>query len=157
MTHHCARPCGPMIQWRAMAGLLTALLTVGCFGLHGCKRSEKSADGAKTIGVTLLTVQHQFYQDLRAGLEEEAKKYGYRLLISTAEFDPVRQANQIDEFIDYATLNIWPRNWGWFNPTKPETYAEAERKARQYFLQHAKEALALGKPLVLEEFGPARD
>ena len=89
-----------------MWALLIALLTVGYFGLHGCKRSEQCADGAKTIGVTLLTVQHQFYQDLRAGLEEEAEKHGYRLLISTAEFDPVRQANQIDEFIDYATLHF---------------------------------------------------
>lgn len=82
-----------------MFGLMIAFLTMGGVGLHGCKRSDKSADGAKTIGVTLLTVQHKFYQDLRAGLEEEAEKHGYRLLISTAEFDPARQANQIDEFI----------------------------------------------------------
>jgi ribose transport system substrate-binding protein len=66
-----------------------------------CTRSEpdvkKTAE--KTIGVTLLTVQHQFYQELRAGLEEEAARHGYKLLISTAEFDSARQANQIDEFI----------------------------------------------------------
>jgi len=53
----------------------------------------------KTIGVSLLTMQHQFYQDLRAGLEEAAKTRGYRLLIAAAEFDAARQANQIDEFI----------------------------------------------------------
>ncbi len=57
------------------------------------------AGDAKTIGVTLLTVQHQFYQDLRAGLEEEAKSLGYKLIITTAEFDSARQANQIDQFI----------------------------------------------------------
>lgn len=66
----------------------------------GCERAEDQTQASqKTIGVTLLTVQHQFYQDLRAGLQEEANRYGYRLLVSTAEFDPARQANQIDEFI----------------------------------------------------------
>jgi ribose transport system substrate-binding protein len=70
------------------------------FGLSGCEESGTTSEGAtKTIGVTLLTAQHQFYQDLRAGLEEEAANRGYRLLISTAEFDSARQANQIDEFI----------------------------------------------------------
>ena len=65
-----------------------------------CRQAEsKPQAGAKTIGVTLLTVQHQFYQDLRSGLEEEAKKYGYRLLVSAAEFDSARQSNQIDELI----------------------------------------------------------
>jgi ribose transport system substrate-binding protein len=68
--------------------------------MTGCKRSEEGAASAtKTIGVTLLTMQHQFYQDLRSGLEEEAQKHGYQVLVTTAEFDPARQANQIDEFI----------------------------------------------------------
>lgn len=61
------------------------------------------------------------------------------------------------EFIDYATLHIWPQNWGWFDPTKPETFVEAERKARQYFQRHVNAARTMGKPLVLEEFGLARD
>jgi len=77
-----------------------ALLIVGMIAMTGCKRSEEGAtSSAKTIGVTLLTMQHQFYQDLRSGLAEEARKHGYQVLISTAEFDPARQANQIDEFI----------------------------------------------------------
>ncbi len=81
----------------------------------GCRESGESAQenresSGKTIGVTLLTVQHQFYQDLRAGLEEEAARHGYRLLISTAEFDSGRQANQIDDFIvqDVDALVVCP-------------------------------------------------
>ncbi|HKQ48265.1 MAG TPA: substrate-binding domain-containing protein [Phycisphaerae bacterium] len=79
-------------------GMALALLLF--FGA-GCTRSESEVrkPSQKIIGVTLLTVQHQFYQELRAGLEEEAVRHGYRLLISTAEFDSARQANQIDEFI----------------------------------------------------------
>jgi len=59
--------------------------------------------------------------------------------------------------IDYATIHIWPGNWGWFNPGSPATYDNAERLSIQYFQTHAVEAVSLGKPLVLEEFGLARD
>ncbi len=59
--------------------------------------------------------------------------------------------------IDYATIHIWPQNWGWYDPTNPSTYETAEGKARDYFEQRAADAAALDKPLVLEEFGLARD
>src|SRR5438874_3338604 len=80
--------------------IISAVLVLLSF-VSSCRDSQEKAvnRGEKTIGVTLLTVQHQFYQDLRAGLESEAKRHNYRLLVSTAEFDPARQANQIDEFI----------------------------------------------------------
>lgn len=88
--------------------LLAAAMVVlaGCGGGGGDDAAETSAGDAnnnnnsrKTIGVTLLTMQHQFYQDLRAGLEERAQELGYELIITSAEFDAARQANQIDEFI----------------------------------------------------------
>ena len=47
----------------------------------------------------MLTMQHQFYQELRSGLESAAGKHDHRLLIVSAEFDSARQANQIDEFV----------------------------------------------------------
>ncbi len=87
---------------RRLLGALcaVALLGVMVFNVAGCERAEnKQVRSQKTIGVTLLTVQHQFYQDLRDGLQNEADKHGYRIFVSTAEFDPARQANQIDEFI----------------------------------------------------------
>ena len=59
--------------------------------------------------------------------------------------------------IDYATIHIWPGNWGWYDPTHPDTYANAEKLSIQYFQTHAVEAVSLGKPLVVEEFGLARD
>jgi len=89
-----------LLRW-AIAGFLPIGLVVGLLAGVSCSPSDGDAKQAarKTVGVTLLTVQHQFYQDLRAGLVEEADRHGYRLLISTAEFDSARQANQIDEFI----------------------------------------------------------
>lgn len=72
---------------------LSIVLTSPAFG------QEAKEARTKTIGVTLLTVQHQFYQDLRAGLEAEAGRHGYRLIITSGEFDSGRQSNQIDEFL----------------------------------------------------------
>jgi mannan endo-1,4-beta-mannosidase len=59
--------------------------------------------------------------------------------------------------IDYVTIHIWPQNWGWYDPKRPATYKAAEPLTIAYFLKHAKEAKEMGKPLVLEEFGLARD
>jgi mannan endo-1,4-beta-mannosidase len=59
--------------------------------------------------------------------------------------------------IDYATIHIWPQNWGWYNPRSTSSYTAAEKNARAYFQNQAADATVLGKPLVLEEFGLARD
>ena len=60
--------------------------------------------------------------------------------------------------IDYTTIHIWPQNWGWFDPADPAgTYPAAESSARAYFADHAQRASTLGKPMILEEFGLARD
>lgn len=59
--------------------------------------------------------------------------------------------------IDYATIHVWPQNWGWYDPANAATFPAAEANARAYFRAHAAEAALLGKPLVLEEFGLARD
>jgi ribose transport system substrate-binding protein len=78
--------------------------------LSGCRKESASqpqatenaqapAQAGRVIGVSLLTVQHQFYQDLRAGLESAAAAHHFKVLVVSAEFDPARQANQVDEFI----------------------------------------------------------
>ena len=59
--------------------------------------------------------------------------------------------------IDYATVHIWPQNWSWYDPQQPASYETAAAKALDYLREHAAVAAALGKPLVLEEFGLARD
>jgi ribose transport system substrate-binding protein len=64
----------------------------------GCnKRQDTSA--AKTIGVSLLTRQHIFYKDLEEGLRTEAEKNGYRLVITSGDFDPGKQSSQIEDFL----------------------------------------------------------
>jgi mannan endo-1,4-beta-mannosidase len=60
--------------------------------------------------------------------------------------------------IDYATCHIWPQNWGWYNPLDPRSFTSAVQSALDYLAQHEGMAnTTLHKPLVLEEFGLARD
>ena len=60
--------------------------------------------------------------------------------------------------IDYATCHIWPQNWGWYNPADPNSYSAAEANAIAYLQDHLEDSEnVLDKPLVLEEFGLARD
>jgi len=60
--------------------------------------------------------------------------------------------------IDYATMHVWVQNWGWYNPEKPEaSFEKAVRKAKKYIRRHVRMAGRLGMPVVLEEFGMARD
>lgn len=59
--------------------------------------------------------------------------------------------------IDYATVHIWPQNWGWYDPGNSSTYDRAEQYALEYLRRHVFDMAVLNKPLVLEEFGLARD
>ena len=60
--------------------------------------------------------------------------------------------------IDYATMHIWIQNWKWYDPTNPkQTFQKSLDKAKNYIHQHNKIAQQLKMPLVLEEFGIARD
>lgn len=53
----------------------------------------------KTIGVTLLTRGHLFYRDLEQGMQDEAVKAGYKLVVTSADFDLGKQAAQIEDFV----------------------------------------------------------
>jgi ribose transport system substrate-binding protein len=53
----------------------------------------------KLIGISLLTKEQQFYKDMEEAMIAEAKKFGYTLNVVAGEFDPGRQARQVDDFI----------------------------------------------------------
>jgi ribose transport system substrate-binding protein len=83
---------------RAFKNILM-MMAISCFvlGFAGC--GGGATQKGKVIGVTLLTKQHIFYQDLEKGLLSEAKKNGYTVTVLAAEFDPAKQANQVEDFI----------------------------------------------------------
>jgi ribose transport system substrate-binding protein len=88
----------------AVFGVLFSILAIP----WGCsqKKQETNNAGEKrlnggdfVIGVSLLTRTHPFYQDLEAGLQETADRYGYTLIITAGEFDVSKQKDQIQDFI----------------------------------------------------------
>lgn len=78
-------------------------LVAGCGG--GKKEAQAPAPAAgsgapaATIGVSLLTRTHPFYQDLEQGLRDGAKEHRYELLVQAGEFDVAKQKDQIENFI----------------------------------------------------------
>ncbi|WP_244431040.1 glycoside hydrolase 5 family protein [Simiduia agarivorans] len=61
-------------------------------------------------------------------------------------------------YVDYMTVHLWIKNWGWFDIHNAETTIEtAKTNALNYLREHNAMAMQLGKPLVLEEFGAERD
>jgi mannan endo-1,4-beta-mannosidase len=60
--------------------------------------------------------------------------------------------------VDYLTIHIWPKNWGWIDETNLDSTANtAIRNTEEYIDSHLAVAKKLEKPLVIEEFGFPRD
>lgn len=79
-----------------------ALLLAAASVFVACKPKDAGSGngaGSKTIGVSLLTREHDFYRQLESGLRDEAAKRGYRLIITTGDFDLAKQQSEIDNFL----------------------------------------------------------
>jgi len=60
--------------------------------------------------------------------------------------------------IDYLTIHIWPKNWGWITGGDLENgFANALDLSLKYIDENSTTAVRLDKPLVIEEFGLPRD
>jgi mannan endo-1,4-beta-mannosidase len=60
--------------------------------------------------------------------------------------------------IDYLTFHMWAKNWGWYQASDAEaTFTRTLDSASKYLYDHLEVAKRLNKPLVMEEFGLARD
>ncbi len=60
--------------------------------------------------------------------------------------------------IDYATIHIWMENWGVYQPTDAQTtFPKALEALKNYIENHASLAKNFKKPIIIEEFGLARD
>lgn len=59
--------------------------------------------------------------------------------------------------IDYLTMHIWPKNWGWYKMEDEIGLTPiAIEKTIDYIDEHIKVAKRLQKPIILEEFGYPR-
>ena len=63
-----------------------------------------------------------------------------------------------DPNIDYLTIHIWPKNWGWFRDTATaKSFPAVLANTTTFVDKHVAVATKLRKPLVVEEFGLPRD
>ena len=66
--------------------------------------------------------------------------------------------------VDFVTIHTWPQNWGWGDASGAAPFRSALTHSLAYLADHAARAAAIssgngqvGKPLVMSEFGLARD
>lgn len=59
--------------------------------------------------------------------------------------------------IDVVTIHVWAQNWDWGDASGKARFESALNQALPYIEDHAQRARTLRKPLVIEEFGFARD
>ncbi|RXP52265.1 beta-mannanase [Lutibacter sp. HS1-25] len=60
--------------------------------------------------------------------------------------------------IDYLTMHMWPKNWGWYNiDNETQSTATSIEKANAYMNEHIVVAQKLQKPIVMSEFGFPRE
>ena len=92
MRHVIKHSCG-------IFALALLILVSGCGKKENEGAQQQGSASKFTIGVSLLTRTHPFYQDLEAGLQEAATAAGYELLVNAGEFDVAKQKDQIQDFI----------------------------------------------------------
>jgi ribose transport system substrate-binding protein len=78
--------------------LFALLLTLPACAPQGESDTAVPADEV-TVGVSLLTMTHPFFQNLAAGLEEEGAKHGMKVTVVSTEFDVAKQKDQLSNFI----------------------------------------------------------
>ena len=81
-----------------------ALIGAMFFTFGGCAKNAPTggapaASGAKSIGVSLLDLQAQFYQAMERGMKDEADKFGYTIVFTDANHDQAKQTSQVEDFI----------------------------------------------------------
>lgn len=65
----------------------------------GAAAPGAGAGAAKTIGVSIQDLEAQFYQQMEAGMQSEAKKYNYRVVFVDANRDSAKQQSQVEDFV----------------------------------------------------------
>lgn len=78
--------------------------------------------------------------------------------MSTLESMALYREINDDKNIDYLTIHIWPKNWGWLNVRNILGSLDSViAKTNDYINEHSAVANELNKPMVIEEFGLPRD
>jgi len=104
-------------MFRALC-LLAAFLACACEPPSsqekgGTPEGASGKAGGKLLGVSVQTMTNPFFVDLTGGLQEVIEAHGDKLLVLDAQFDSLRQGNDISDLIlrGVSALFINPVNW----------------------------------------------
>nr|WP_054264895.1 cellulase family glycosylhydrolase [Massilia sp. H27-R4] len=115
----------------------------------------KASDKEKAIYTRWIAETAQYIHELD---KNHLVSSGSEGLAGSAQDAKLFVASHSSKHIDYLTYHLWPKNWGWFDSSKPvESWDGAIAKSRDYLNTHIDMARKIGKPIVLEEFGLDRD
>ncbi|HBG6907375.1 TPA: substrate-binding domain-containing protein [Clostridioides difficile] len=84
-----------------IAGILAIGMLTGCSMEGPSKSDNKGASDKKdlTIGVSTITLQHQFFIDIDEGIKEKAKELGVKVIVNDPDQDVAKQTSAIEDFI----------------------------------------------------------
>lgn len=84
-----------------MSLILCSSLLVGC--------GQKSNNDTKKIGLIVSTLNNPFFVDLKSGIESEAKKLGYDVVVLDSQNDPAKEVSNMEDIsvknVDIVLLN----------------------------------------------------
>jgi len=83
------------IRW-ALAVAVTLSLAAGKSEAEQRRRVTRVKG---TIGLSVLTLTNPFFITIADSMKAEARKHGYRVIVTSGEFDVARQQNQVKDFI----------------------------------------------------------
>jgi len=93
---------------------LVQFLVLACAGLFaGCAASGESGETDAprgVIGLSVLTANNPFFNEIADSLREEAARHGYGLFVVSGDNDAAKQQNQVKDFIvrDVAAIVLTP-------------------------------------------------
>jgi len=90
------------LKRRSFYAIVVVMSVALAVGIASCGKKQLGAKGggkAYTVGVTLLTKEHPFYQELEAAMRETAAEHNVKLNIQSAQFEMEKQQSQIENFI----------------------------------------------------------
>ena len=84
------------------SSLVAVALVAAALAACSNNSSSNTSGGAaptKTIGVSIQNREAQFYQDMENGMQLEAARHGYKLIVVDANRDNAKQQSQVEDFI----------------------------------------------------------
>ncbi|MFR9069201.1 MAG: substrate-binding domain-containing protein, partial [Paraclostridium sp.] len=79
-----------------MKKFLSIIMTIvlSSFMLVGCSQKDNNT---KKIGLIVSTLNNPFFVDLKKGVEKEAKKLGYEVVVLDSQNDPAKEVSNMED------------------------------------------------------------